>query len=276
VERWEGQTLSGWPRTQQPGEPGRRGPKAEPHTRSSRRHTTPFQEVPSTRTKSSMGVEPTHLLGVLQRGAAHTRLTEASRPNKGVRKAAQAIRSHQQCLVLLHPDACIEALAAQIIANSLVSRTATAVGTLKKALGHAPKHTTVGQTQTYMRAPAQRNAPADTPSSAWCFHISMHALYKSLAALIAAPKSRTATAPCKLTPPGAQGAPPQTSTRPTRTYNKQHVRPGPGPYAGARPPSTNAVGNNQMPSACAGMHTSVCWEGYSGTSGLHTPTKSPL
>jgi hypothetical protein len=31
-----------------------------------------------------MGVEPTHLLGVLQRETAHTRLTEASRPNKGV------------------------------------------------------------------------------------------------------------------------------------------------------------------------------------------------
>ena len=92
--RWEGQTLSGWPHTQQLSKPSCRGPKAKPHTRSSRRHAAPFQEVPSTRTKNSMGVEPTHLLGVLQREAAHTRLTEASRPNKGVRKAVQATRKH--------------------------------------------------------------------------------------------------------------------------------------------------------------------------------------
>jgi hypothetical protein len=92
-ERWEGQTLSGWPHTQQPSKPSCRGPKAKPHTRSSRRHAAPFQEVPS---KNSLGVEPTHLLGVLQLEAAHTRLTEASRPNKGVRKAAQEQESSLQ------------------------------------------------------------------------------------------------------------------------------------------------------------------------------------
>jgi hypothetical protein len=64
------------------------------HTRSTRCHTTLFQEVPSARTKKSMGVEPTHLLGVLQHSAAHTRLTEASRPNKGVKTIAHERRTN--------------------------------------------------------------------------------------------------------------------------------------------------------------------------------------
>ena len=59
--------------TQQPSQPAwLPRPKAKPHT-SARRHITLFQEVPNTRDNEIMGGEPTHLLGVLQRAAAHPR-----------------------------------------------------------------------------------------------------------------------------------------------------------------------------------------------------------
>jgi hypothetical protein len=52
--------------------------------------------VPDAWTKISMGLEPTHLLGVLQQAAAHTRLAEVSRPNQEVPKQAHAQPSREQ------------------------------------------------------------------------------------------------------------------------------------------------------------------------------------
>jgi hypothetical protein len=76
---------TGWQHTIQLGEPNCREPEAPPHQLNTPH--TQYQEVPSTRTKNNKGVEPPHLLGVLQPVAqlhvAHTRLP-VSRPNKGV------------------------------------------------------------------------------------------------------------------------------------------------------------------------------------------------
>jgi hypothetical protein len=56
------------------------------HRRTNKTRQAPFQEVPSTRTKNSGGVEPPHPLGVLQPAAqlhaAHTRLTSSAAPIK--------------------------------------------------------------------------------------------------------------------------------------------------------------------------------------------------
>jgi hypothetical protein len=60
-----GRTPTGWTHTAQSGKPDCRGPEAKPH----QRHTpnTPIPGGAQCPDQNSMGVEPTHLLGVLQR-----------------------------------------------------------------------------------------------------------------------------------------------------------------------------------------------------------------
>jgi hypothetical protein len=66
-----GRTPTGWPHTAQSGEPDCRGPEAKPHQRDT--PNTPIPGGAQCPDQNSMGVEPTHLLGVLQRLPAHTR-----------------------------------------------------------------------------------------------------------------------------------------------------------------------------------------------------------
>jgi hypothetical protein len=60
-----GRTPTGWPHTAQSGEPDCRGPEAKPHQRDT--PNTPIPGGAQCPDQSSVGVEPTHLLGVLQR-----------------------------------------------------------------------------------------------------------------------------------------------------------------------------------------------------------------
>ena len=60
-----GRTPTGWPHTAQSGEPDCRGPEAKPHQRDT--PNTPIPGGAQCPDQNSMGVEPTHLLGVLQR-----------------------------------------------------------------------------------------------------------------------------------------------------------------------------------------------------------------
>jgi hypothetical protein len=60
-----GRTPTGWPHTAHSGEPDGRGPEAKPHSRYT--PNTPIPGGAQRRCQNSLGVEPTHLLGVLQR-----------------------------------------------------------------------------------------------------------------------------------------------------------------------------------------------------------------
>jgi hypothetical protein len=60
-----GRTPTAWPHTAQSGEPDCRGPEAKPHQRDT--PNTPIPGGAQCPDQNSVGVEPTHLLGVLQR-----------------------------------------------------------------------------------------------------------------------------------------------------------------------------------------------------------------
>ena len=113
-----------------------------------------------------MGVEPTHLLGVLQREASHTRLTEASSPNKGVRKAVQAIRrsyynnkairSHAPTAESLHPQS-----------NATPSKSAAAQGPLPPHGPNPPSPLSLLSVQQLpLHLPMQTPPPTPTGPSA--------------------------------------------------------------------------------------------------------------